>query len=48
VILNIANKINCHGYCGMVPWLLGEGELAAMAIVTNALMWDWQNYVGLS
>jgi hypothetical protein len=32
----------------MVPWLLGEGELAAMAIVTSALMWDWQNYVGLS
>jgi hypothetical protein len=26
---------------------LGEGELAAMAIVTSALMWDWQNYVGL-
>ncbi len=48
VILKITNKINSHGYCGMVPWLLGEGRVPAMAIVTSALMWDWQNYVGLA
>jgi hypothetical protein len=45
VIFKITNKKNS-------PWVLwngalaiGRGQVAAMAIVTSALMWDWQNYV---
>jgi hypothetical protein len=35
----------CHVVEGRVPWLIGGGTAAAMAIVTSALMSDHQNYI---